>query len=205
MKRERVVLDFTRMPVIQKYEIGHNVVGKMKNNPKFPEPDVTIAELETRTDLLEQRNIDALSGGKEATALLRQAEEEWNNAMRLMARYVDRIADGDATVILNAGFNTAKQPITGNRPQFTVELGALSGTVSLRRQKAEGARSYLWQYYIGENVPTNETDWVTAQATTKVSVELAGLTPMTKYWFRCSAVTIDGITGYTIPVMKVVL
>lgn len=124
--------------------------------------------------------------------------------MRKIAMSVERIADGDGAVIVSAGFNLAKQRSTSSRSEFSVELGEKSGSVSLRRQRIDGARSYIWQYYIGD-APGNEAGWVTAQVTSQASVELTGLNPLTKYWFRVAAVTIQGTTAFCSPIMQVVI
>jgi len=205
MKKERIVLDFVRFPVAQKVEFGRGVITQMRGNPKFPSPDVSLDELETRTNLLESRSVASLSGGKESTALAHQAEEDWTDFMRKMARYAERIADGDGTVILNAGFNIAKQHSPGSRPEFSVELGEKPGSVELRRQAIEGAKSYIWQYYIGETPPLNDNGWITIQVTSKASVDLSGLNLMCKYWFRSAAVTVGGTTAYTQPVMQIII
>jgi hypothetical protein len=205
MKKDHVVYDFVKMPVAHKVETGRSVITQMKTKPDvFKNPDAPLDELEAATDLLEERNLAAINGGKEATVLMHQAEEDWVNIMRVEANYVDRIADGDSAVILSAGFNLVKQPTPAVRPEFSVTLGEKSGTVNLRRQKVEGARSYIWQYCTSEN-PTNENEWVTAQVTSQASVELTGLTPLTKYWFRVAAVTIAGTTPYCTPIMQVVI
>ncbi|MDD2798441.1 MAG: hypothetical protein PHV20_07610 [Bacteroidales bacterium] len=205
MKKEKVVLDFTRITIVQKCEFGRNVVLKMTNNAKFVNPDVALADLNAKTDLLEQRSIIALSGGKEATALMHQTEAEWDDLMRKMAKYVDRIADGDGAVILNAGFNLAKQATPSSRPEFSVELGDKSGTVALRRQKVDGAKSYIWQYCVGETPSENEGDWQLGAATSKVTATITGLTPLAKHWFRSSAVTTDGTAELVGPIAQVVI
>jgi Fibronectin type III domain. len=204
MKKDHAVLDFVKDPIAIKIEFGRNVDARMRSNPLFTKPDVPYDDLKASTDLLEMRNVAAINGGKEATALLHQTEQDWTNKMRLTARYVDRVADGDSAIILSAGFNLAKQPTPAARPEFSVELGEKSGSVSLRRQRIEGARSYVWQYYIGET-PGNEAEWVTAQVTSQASVELTGLKPLTQYWFRVAAVTIQGTTAFCSPIMQVVI
>ncbi len=204
MKKDHVVLNFVKLTIAEKVEVGRSVESKMKLNPSFTSPDVPLEELKASTDLLEARNVTAITGGKEATALMHQAEEQWVNKMRKTALYVDRIADGDAAVILSAGFDLAKQPSPAVRPEFSVELGEKSGTVLLRRQKVEGARSYVWQYTTQVS-PIMNTDWVNVEVTSKASVELSGLTPLTKYWFRVAAVTIEGTGAYTMPIMQVVI
>ena len=135
---------------------------------------------------------------------MHQAEDQWVDKMRKTALYVDRIADGDAAIILSAGFDLAKQPSPAVRPEFSVELGEKSGTVLLRRQKVEGARSYVWQYTTQES-PILYTDWINAEVTSKASVELSGLKPLTTYWFRVAAVTTEGTGAYTMPIMQVVI
>lgn len=205
MKKDRIVLDFVRIPVAQKIEFGKGVIAKMKGNPKFTTPDVTIADMETKTELLETRSVAALDGGKEVTALMHQTETEWVDIMRKMAKYVDRIADGDNTIILSSGFNMAKQPSPAVRPEFSVELGEKSGSVVLRRQAVEGAKSYIWQYCTGDTPEVNDTEWVVAQVTSKASVELSGLTALSKYWFRSAVVTASGTSAYNSPIMQVVI
>jgi hypothetical protein len=199
MKKDHVVFDFVNEPVAQQIETGHSIESKMRPNPIFANPDVPYDDLKASTDLLETRNVAALNGGKEATALLHQAEEDWVNKMRLTARFVDRIADGDSAIILSAGFNLAKQPTPAVRPEFSVELGEKSGSVLLHRQRVVGARSYIWQQ------STDGNNWESAQVTTQASVELTGLTPLTKYWFRVAAVTIDGTGSFCDPIMQVVI
>lgn len=205
MKTDRVVFDFVKKTVPQMIEFGRLVSSQMTGNTNFPTPDVPIAELDAATDLLEERSTAAKNGGKEATALLHQATEDWIYKMRREAKYVDRRADGDGAIIFSAGFNIAKQSGAPVRPEFSVELGDRSGSVNIRRQAAEGARSYIWQYCIGEMPAPLDSDWVTAQVTTKASVELSGLTPLTKYWFRSAAVLITETTPYNAPVMQIVL
>ncbi len=205
MRKDKVILDFIRIPVANKVEIARGVIAKMKNNPAFPKPDINLDEVEAQTNLLEARYIAAMSGAKVAIALLQHAEEEWDNTMRKTALYVDRIADGEAAVIVSAGFNLAKQRGPTNRSEFEVKRGDKPGTVILRRYIIQGARSYVWQYCAGESPVSTEAEWITAQVTTRATAEISGLTTFTTYWFRCAAVTSKGISGYSVPVMLVVI
>ena len=204
MRKEKVIFDFIKLSSTEKLEFGTNVEIKLTNNPNFPTPDVSLDVLREKNSLLKNRSLAALDGGKEATAQLRHAISEWDETLRKMARYVDRIADGDGAVILSAGFNLAKQTSPGQRPEFSVELSEKSGSVSLRHQAIDGAKSYVWQLYAGDN-PADEPGWTVAQVTTKASVELTGLTPLAKYWFRVAAVTTDGTTAYCPPLSQVVI
>jgi hypothetical protein len=125
--------------------------------------------------------------------------------MRKEAGYVNRMADGDGAVIVSAGFNLAKQPAPRIHVEFSVELGDKSGSVILRHLAVEGAKSYIWQFCIGEMPAADESGWTMAQVTTKASAELTGLTIMTKYWFRVAAVTAAGTSSFSKPIMQVVI
>ena len=204
MKKEKAVFDFVKLPVAEKPEFGTNVIQKMTDNPRFPTPDVSLEVLKRKNDLLQSRSVAALNGGKEATALLHQAMDDWDDTMRLQANYVNRIANGDGAVILSAGFNLAKQPTPGPRPEFIAEAGEKPGSVMLRHQAIDGARSYIWQFCTGDK-PAGEDGWSVGGVTTKASTTIEGLTSMTKYWFRVSGVTTEGTTAYCQPISMVVV
>jgi len=199
MKKDHTVFDFVKEPIAIKIEIGRSVENEMRSNPIFTNPDVPLDDLKASTDLLETRNVAAMNGGKEATALLHQAEEDWNDKMRIQARYVDRIADGDSAVILGAGFSLAKQPVPAARPEFSAEQGEKSCTVVLRHKLENGGKAYVWQQ------STDGINWITVQTTAQASVELTGLTPLTKYWFRVAVVTITGTSDFSDSVTLVVI
>ena len=110
MKKDHVVLNFVKITIAQKIEVGRSVESKMKLNPRFTTPDVPLEELKSSTDLLETRNVAALTGGKEATALMHQAEDVWVDKMRKTALYVDRIADGDGVDAEHPGSRIAARP-----------------------------------------------------------------------------------------------
>ncbi len=137
----------------------------MKNNPSFPNPDVSLDILKEQTDLLESRNRAAQNGGKAETTLMHQTETLWDDLMRKLARYVERIADDDPAIILSAGFNLSKPPAPYQRPEFSIEQGEKSGSIQLHRQAVKGAKSYVWQYSKNA-LPENESDWTFATATT---------------------------------------
>jgi len=204
MKKDKVVFDFIKLTSSEKPEFGTNVIQKMTDNPRFPTPDVSMEMLKAKNDLLQSRSVAALNGGKEATALLHQSIDDWDDSFRKEAKYVDRMADGDGIVILSAGFNLAKSNTPGQRSEFTAENGEHSGTAILRHIAIDGAKSYIWQYCIGET-PANENGWTIATVTTKANVEITGLTPLTKYWFRVAAVTIDGTNAYCQAILLVVV
>jgi len=203
MKKVHVVFDFIQLSIPEKVARSRNVISEMSDNPAFPNPDVPLTELKDATDLLETRFLNARNGGKENTILMRQAEDIWNDKMRIEARYVERIADEDTALVLHAGFNLAKQPIPAQRTEFSAESGKSSGSVLLRRQAVPGAKSYIWQFCMN-TLPETEDGWKIAEVTGKASVELTNLIPVTKYWFRVAVVSPNGTSPYNDPIMHIV-
>jgi len=197
-------MNFQKMTRSDKVTKGRQVSAGMRANSKFADPDVTYDQLDAATDHLEQSMVAAASGGKEDTALMYQAEAEWDKTMRLMARYVERVADGDGAVMLSAGFDLAKQSIPGQRAEFSVEHNGKSGSVILRRRAVEGAKSYLWQMS-SSPMPESDNDWKQVKVSTQATIEISGLTPLSKYWFRGSVVTKEGTSDFCAPVMHVVM
>ena len=204
MKKVRVIFDFIQLAIPEKIARGRNVIAEMTGNPAFPNPDVSLDALKEATDLLETRYLNARNGGKESTVLMHQAEDAWDDDMRILGRYVERIAGDDSAIVLSAGFNLTKQPVPAQRAEFSVETGKNSGSVILRRQAVPGAKSYIWQICINA-LPETEDGWKIAEVTGKASVELNNLIPVTKYWFRVASVSSQGTSAYNDPIMHVVV
>lgn len=203
MKKAKVVFDFIPLTIPEKIVKGRNVYSEMNENPTFPNPDIPMDDLRNVNDTLESRFLAGRTGGKESTVMLHQVEEQWNNTMRILARYAERIAGNDPAIILSAGFNLAKQPIPAQRAEFSVESGKTSGSVVLRRQAVPGAKAYIWQYCMNQ-VPSGDEGWTIAEVTVRASVELTKLYPVTKYWFRVAVVSAQGTSAYNDPILHVV-
>ncbi|NEW84052.1 MAG: hypothetical protein GZ094_17025 [Mariniphaga sp.] len=204
MKVKHVVIGFVEFPIPQKVDTSKNVYGCMLENSNFPNPDVPLAKIKEVTDELDADFIAAMNGGKPETAKMHKTEKIWDDMMRLVARYVDRIAAGDETIIVSAGLSCSKQPAPAQRPNFSAILGEKSGSVVLRRKAVQGAKSYIWQYSVSD-VVTDKSEWVLGDATTKATTELNNLTIKTIHWFRVAAVTSDGTSAWLAPIMLMVM
>jgi hypothetical protein len=204
MAKDHIVLDFLRYSVIEKISFGDTIQLRMAANPIFATPDVPLTTLKAKNDALRVAYEAAQKGGREETLLMHQAEDEWDETMRKEANYVDRIADGDGAIILNAGFSLAKQRAPAQRAEFTARQGDKSGTALLRRLAVEGATAYIWQY--GKDpLPASENEWITANTTAQSTAVINGLTPLNRYWFRVAAVTRQGTTDFTGPVLLAIV
>jgi len=155
-------------------------------------------------DKLEEYYISSRDGSRTQIALMHQMKEEFDNVFRKLAKYVDRITNGDAAIILSSGFNLVKQPEPRKKTELRLERGNFSGTVKLRRAAVAKATAYIWQYSTVTEVP-KEKDWIFGGSSAQTTFEIKSLTPRTMVWFRVAAVTREGMQVYTKPLDLAVL
>jgi hypothetical protein len=148
----------------------------------FASPDVAYQIVTETVNRLEAYYMSSRGGYHAQIALMHQVEEELDNALRDLGLNVNRVAKGDEAIILSTGFHLAKQPAPSEKAEFTVETGTVPGSIKLKRKAVEGASSYVWQYYIGTDIPS-ENEWLFGSSTTQASYEITGLPSVTKGWF----------------------
>ncbi|MFH0894318.1 MAG: hypothetical protein V2A54_07770 [Bacteroidota bacterium] len=203
MKKVKVLLDFLRLPIPGKVEFGRNTVTRMTGNISFPTPDVPLAQVTTACNNLETAYNAAQGGGKQQTAALHQAEKAWEDLLRRVAAYVDRIALGNDVMILSAGFNTTHQPVSRLNPDFSVERGEQSGEVILKHKAFAGRSAWIWQ--MSETPDTTAEEWKTIGTTLQATFIVNNLKPTVKYWFRAALVTTAGQQDWCEPHSVIVL
>ena len=204
MRKDKVVFDYRRISVPRKIAFAKVVLSKMKAKELFADPDVPYKDVESTVDKLEKYYLSSRDGSHTQIALMHQMKEEYDIIFRNLGQYVDRKADGDAAIIVSAGFNLVKQPKPRVRVELRIERGDIPGTVKLRRTAVDKATAYIWQHSTSAEAPT-ETDWIFGGCSAQTTFEISGLTPQTKVWFRVAAVTREGMQAFTDPIMKAVL
>lgn len=204
MKRIKVLIDFLRLSVAEKIVFYRNVITRLKANAAiFANPDESLDRVTTFVNTLETANIAAADGGHSAVVAMHAAENQADEAFRVLAAYVDRIAKGDESTILAAGFSASKQPVSFQKAELTVTNASNSGSVKLVAKAVAKAGSYIWQY-AKDIVPTDDKEWITAGFSTQASNEVAGLAVASRYYFRVAAVTPEGTSDFCAPVQKVI-
>jgi|SRR5665647_47805 len=203
MRKNSVVLDFLKFSVPNKVIFGRTVNAKMSVIDLFKDSIVPYDVSNAIIAKLESTYMSSRSGDHEQIALMHQAEIEFDDIYRKVGYNVNFQANGDEAIILSTGFHLAKQPAPSEKPEFTVETGTVPGSIKLKRKAVEGASSYVWQYYIGTDTPS-ENDWLFGSSTTQATYEMTGLPSVTKGWFRVAAVTPAGMQPFTDAIMKVI-
>jgi hypothetical protein len=204
MKKVKVLINFTRLAVVEKIAFYRNVLAKLTDNPIYPTPDVSLTEAKTAVDTFETSFLAAHDGGHTAVATMHDNEVAADAVFSILAAYVERIAAGDETKISSSGFQGTKQPISRQKATLAVNDGTNSGSVKLVAKAIDKAGAYIWQYAI-DTLPATESDWLMAGTGTRSYYELTGLTVTAKYYFRVAAVTPEGTTDFSAPVLKVVV
>ena len=204
MKKIKVILDFIKFPVAGKVNFYRNVIAKLTGNARYATPDVALSDARAAIDALEAAILAASDGAHSAVSAMHDAEAAADAVFRTLAAYVDRTAAGDETSILSSGFHESRQPVLAPKAVLSVVDGAHSGSVKLVAKAVDKAGAYIWQY-VKDNLPENESDWLMAGTGTRATFELSGLDIATKYYFRVAAITPDGTTDYSAPVLKIVV
>ncbi len=202
MKKIKVLLDFIRFAIPVKIEFYRNVIVCLTSNITFENPDVELARLNEAVNKLTVDYQAAQTGLHKAVAQMHQSETAADDLFRLTARYVDRIANGDEAIILSAGFNGSKQPVSSSRPHFTAENGENPCEIVLKCKTHPNARSYTWQFS-ADALPAKEEDWKYAGTSTQATFAIKNLNSLVKYWFRVAPVTSEGMQPWIGPIMKV--
>lgn len=204
MKKIKVLLDFIKLSVAEKIAFYRNVIAKLTDNPAYPTPEVPLTDAKTAVDALETAYVAARDGSHTAISAMHDNEVAANAIFYKLAAYVDKVAEGDETKILSSGFHESRQPAPRQKPQLSAGDGANTGSVKLIAKAVDRAGAYIWQS-AKESLPVEESEWVLVATGTRSYYEITGLTVGGKYYFRVAAVTPDGTTDFSAPVLKVVV
>jgi len=204
MKKQKALLDFIQLSVMVKIAFYRNTLTRLTGNVTFPNPDVSLADAKAAVDTLETAYLATQDGSHTAVSAMHDAEDKADDLFRILVAYVNRIANGNETEILSAGFHVSKQSGAIQKPELDAQNGDNSGNVWLVARAVEKAGAYIWQF-AKDVLPTSDEGWITAGHSTQSYFQVKGLTVGSKYYFRVVAITPSGQTDYTAPVAKVVV
>jgi hypothetical protein len=204
MKLFKVVYSFVRLSTGELIEFCRSSIQKMTGNTHFLNPEVPLTEIGQATDELETNyKVSRKGGGKEATSKTRISRKTLMIFLRRQADYVNKIANGDDSIILSSGFQPSKIPVPAIRPVFNVIKGGSPGQVLLRRQAVPGATAYIWQFS-KNTIPVEDKDWVFAGASSRANCVIENFDSLTIYWFRVAPVLRSGMVTWSESLMEAV-
>jgi len=204
MKKFKVKYSFARLSTGELIEFSRSSMAKMNSNPHFLAPEVPFPEMATSTDQLEtDYKISRKGGGKVATATTNASRIALETLLRRQSDYVNKVADGDESIILSSGFEPTKVPVPAIRPLFKVTNNGIPGQVKLTCKAVQGATAYVWQMFKG-SVPADEKLWIFAGVSVQVKFVVENLDSISNYWFRVAPVIRSGVLNWSDPLMEVV-
>ena len=146
----RASLGFLRKPVPVKIQSGRaKVIGLTANAAKIKNLPYTVVELGAANDELESRALTAKTGNHSAVKAKDDYEVVWKQMFRETAKQVTAEAKGDATLILDCGFEvTSTESVSKGDVVSLVHLKATvqitPGEVEISNDTDTNADAYLW-------------------------------------------------------------
>ena len=143
---KKVLLNFTHHSLKTKVSDYHNVIAKLTGNPTFMSPDPTLAEALALLTQLEAAIVSASDGSHTAISALHDYELATDKVFRGLALYVDKIADGDETKILSAGFQANNDRAPRVKVPLLANDGSHSGCVNLISDTHPKGCAYIFRF-----------------------------------------------------------
>lgn len=183
---------------------SERIEEKMNNNPAFPNPPVTLAELKRMRLEFQTARANAKGRDKEMVSIKNDKKAILVNSLQIQADYVTVTSKGDRTLILNSGFEASGEESGNSLPpsigELEVQLGQ-SGEVTTRAKKVAGAKAYVHQYT--KEPPGANTEWF-GVGSSSVNHTFEGLASDKRYWFRVVAIGFNRQRAYSPVVSRVI-
>lgn len=176
-----------------------NIIVKLTENAAlFPDLDPPLADLEDQLSAVKKAQADAAYRDKRFVVIKNQTLAALKLVVYHLSMYVERKANGDAAIILAAGFIPSKDgaPFTNPAPKpknFVVEISAnLSGIANLRVANWKSVLLYQFEY----RKKNGNGEWNRIMSS-KGKLTLTGLEPVQEYEFRVAYIGRNPLVTYS--------
>ena len=205
MKNSKIIINFATLSDANLETRALSIVDKMTDNPNFPTPSPTLAELTAAATEYSDALSMAQNKDKMQIAIKNKKREALENVLRSIGGYVNFTANGDRSVIISAGFE-ANRDTTSALPMpdpknFTVVSGRNPGEAVTSVSGVKGIKTYAHQYTPDPLTATSvwQSKYVTSRTYT-----FEGLEPAQKIWFRVAALGTGDQIAYTDPISMII-
>lgn len=198
--RPNIKLSLFKLAVKQLLVLFNNVIEKFTLNAStFPNPPISVAEMETMSESFSSAVYAAIDGGVADRKKRDNMVLEVRDMLRIQADYVRSVCNGDAALLALSGFELSKMPEPINEVGVPGRLVAsatdMSGVLLIRWGKTKGARMFRLEKASGDPAGGPVT-WSEVTLTGRQSAEVSGLVPYAECFFRVIGV---GITHEGMP------
>ncbi len=214
MKKQKAIIDFTRVRDNDLTETATLIHEKLNANPDFPTPSPTLPVFLTAIEDYSNALVKAKDGTKQDTADKNAKRKILEGMMADLGNYVNTIADGDLVKLEGSGFPLSKVPapvgVLEQPSIFRVGEGIDPGTVKIEIGLVPRATGYIVLYYEVRSdgtVPGSDAEWQ-SKLFSKTTGLITGLKSGKKYVFKSAATSPEANTinlyNFTEPVEKFV-
>jgi hypothetical protein len=193
MKKQKAVIDFTRVKDNDLTETSMLVHKKLSANPDFPTPSPTLTVFLAAIEDYSTALVKAKDGTKQDTADKNAKRKILEEMLADLGNYVNITADGDLVKLEGSGFPLTKIPepvgILEQPKSFKVTDGIEPGSVTVENSVVAKATGYIVLYYEVKTdgiIPANDSEWQ-SKVFSKASGLITGLKSGKKYVFKSAA------------------
>ncbi|MBL7953526.1 MAG: fibronectin type III domain-containing protein [Flavobacteriales bacterium] len=184
-----------RLPYLELVSKGRNIVRLMTGNAHFPDPHPGLDVVADACDALAvATHVANFSRGRQDLLARDLAYDQLRALLRGMGGYVQSVSNGDASIIMSAGFDIkrtvqpsqelpAPQRVVAQRTQHP-------GVLVVRWGGVKNRKFYMVQ--VNEQDPEVASAWSTVAVTGNNQVRVEGLESARPYFFRVVAIGAKG-------------
>lgn len=191
MKKNRISMTFKRLTKAELLVFAATVINKMNSDPQFAKLQLNLAELSSNYDQCQNLSTAAKITGRLSTISRAASFDNLTEALDMLAKNVELLANGDESVIVASGFEVKRAEketgLFGTPFSFEFKKHPDIGSIQFFWKKVAKAVIYQLQYRkVGE---TEFMDLLFSSSNSAIATDLAlGV----KFEFRLCAVSSDG-------------
>jgi len=203
--KNRCLITFSRYTDGDFSSIASSIINQMTDNPDFPNPTPSIAELTAAKNSYMTSLLAALTGNRSDIADKKVKRQLLTTLLQSLASYINFTSGGDKSKLLTTGFEISRdaEPAIISKPEkLQVINGLNSGVLQVSVKAVKGAKAYLHEYATAEAMKAG--NWQ-ALTTTQSWITFKNLEAGKTYYCRVAAVGSKGQIVYSDPIARMVL
>jgi len=145
MSQYRVSLSFAQLPDVALDDFANAIIAGLNGNASYPAPPVTVAQLVTLKQTLQDAVAAQAQGGTTATAVKNTARNALVEGLRKDAHYVEISANNDLPTLLGSGFQSAstnRAPSVLDKVQIVGVDNGQTGELKVRIDPIANAKGF---------------------------------------------------------------
>lgn len=191
-----VKLGLWKLSIAEKIAKIRFIIMSLIGNAWFASPTPSAIVITTQVNNLEAAYLKAQGGGADEVAAMRALETKLDQSMKLLAAYVENIANADPlnaeAIVLSAGME-----LKGKGPKSNQEFQLLAGNTGEILVVCPAIKNATYEIQMSTD-PDDEKSFTRIYIGTKSKFLMTGLTPGQRYFFRVCAITKDGVQPWSV-------